>query len=75
MSRHAMTEVDESVVELLELANVDSPYTSQLVNRYCVRLTKRMLKAGKIDEETAQHLCPNGYFKTRPGGSRYFLVN
>ena len=75
MNRKTMTEVDTSIVELLELANVDSPYTSQLVNKYCVRLTKKMLRSGKIDKETAQHLCPDGRFKSSPGSSKYFLVN
>lgn len=53
------TDIDKSVLELVELANVDSPFASQLVNRYCRRLARRMYRSGKIDYSTAKHLCRN----------------
>lgn len=55
------SQVDESVLELLELANFDSPLTGQLLKTHCRSLTDRLVSAGKIDEETADSLCHSSY--------------
>ena len=75
MKSQRKTKVDNSVLELLELANLNSPFTSQLVNKYCLRLTRKMLRSGKIDNNTARDLCPDHHFETGARESKYFLVN
>ena len=48
--------VDKSVLELLEISELDSPYTHQLLKNYRRRIVNRLLKANKIDQTTADYL-------------------
>lgn len=47
---------DDLVVELLELAGLDSQYAGSLVANHRRRLVDRLLRVGKIDQETADYL-------------------
>jgi len=48
--------VSDSVIELLELSSINSPYTQNLVTDHRQRLVKRLLKTNKIDSDTADYL-------------------
>ena len=48
--------VKDSVIELLELANINSPFTNDLLHDYRKRLVDRLMSGGKIDPETADYL-------------------
>jgi len=48
--------VNNSVIELLELANINSPFTRDLLDDYRQRLVDRLVDGGKIDQEMADYL-------------------
>jgi hypothetical protein len=48
--------VTRSAVELLELSELNSPYTHQLIKIHRRRLVKRLLSTNKIDQQTADIL-------------------
>ena len=48
--------VNDSVVEFLDLARLDSPYTPDLLSQHRARLVEKMLKSNRIDQATADYL-------------------
>lgn len=48
--------VDESVIELLDLAKVESPFAPSLVTDHRRRLVRKLLQENKIDQDTADYL-------------------
>lgn len=48
--------VNDSVIELLDLARLDSPYTPSLLSQHRDRLVRKLLDSHRIDQETADYL-------------------
>ncbi|MFC1749083.1 hypothetical protein ACFL2V_09790 [Pseudomonadota bacterium] len=48
--------VDQSVIEFLDLARIESPFTPNLLTNHRRKLIQKLLKSNKIDQETADYL-------------------
>ena len=48
--------INPAVIELLELAKLDSPFSKHLVDLHRKRLVKKLLNDHKIDSEMASYL-------------------